>query len=193
MKQLKVEIEGIVPLMLHNTRLSNPLDAETKKHKEISGKRKKSDEDHEWLAQHEWDMSLYLNTDNEVVILDVMIESVIENGAKSFKRGRQFKSSLWISESARLKNPSTGRYYKFDAIRNNESHYDTRPVRVGTAKIMRTRPIFNEWGIEFEVFYDDTILNSNEVKDAIKAGGLLNAIGDYRPKYGRYKIVNFID
>jgi len=190
MKTHKLEIEGIVPLMLCSPRLSNPLDPETKAHKKVSGKRKKTDEDYEWLAQHEWDMGLYLNKDQEVIIPDVMLEAVIVSGAKSFRRGQTFKSSSWVTESARLKNPNTGRYYKFDAIRKDPNHYDMRPVKVGGSKIMRTRPIFNEWGIDFEVCFDENILDEGEVMEAIKIGGLLNAIGDYRPKFGRYKIVS---
>ena len=190
MKTLKVEIEGIVPLLLCNPRLSNPLDPETKAHKKISGKRKKTDEDYEWLAQHEWDMALYLNEDQEVILPDLNIEACIINGAKDNRRGTQFKSSLLISESAKLKNPSTGRYYKFDTIRKDEKHYDTRMVKVKLARIMRTRPVFNEWGAEFEVHYDENILDEGEVKDAIRIGGALKAIGDYRPKFGKFKVVS---
>ena len=36
MKTIKVRIEGMTPLLLHNPRLANPLDPESKKHKERS-------------------------------------------------------------------------------------------------------------------------------------------------------------
>ncbi len=190
MKKLTIEIEGIVPLLLCSPRLSNPLDPETKAHKKISGKRKKTDEDYEWLAQHEWDNALYLNKDQEVILPDVMLEACVVNGAKDFRRGRQFKSSFWVSDSAKIKNPSTGRYYKFDTIRKDANHYDTRTVGVNNSKIMRTRPVFNEWGAEFEVVFDENILDEGEVKEALRIAGTLKAVGDYRPKFGRFRIVS---
>jgi len=64
-------------MMQHNTRLANPLDSESKKHKEVSGKRKKTDEDYEWLAWHEWIMSLYLDDDKNIIVPARVLQSSI--------------------------------------------------------------------------------------------------------------------
>lgn len=190
MKKLTVEIEGIVPLLLCNNRLSNPLDKEAKAHKKVSSKRKKTDEDYEWLAQHEWLMALYLNKDGDVIIPDVMLEASITNGAKESRKGKQFQSGFMVSESAKLKNPNTGRFYKLDTIQDDPNHIDMRTVRVQRASIMRARPVFNEWSLEFNAYYDESIIDIGEVKDAIRVAGTMKAIGDYRPKFGRFKIIN---
>ena len=190
MKKLTIEIEGIVPLLLCNNRLSNPLDPEAKEHKKVSGKRKKTDEDYEWLAKHEWLMGLYVNGDGDVIIPDVMLEASITNGAKESRKGKQFQSGFMVSEPAKLKNPNTGRYYKLDTIRDDPNHIDIRSVRIQRATIMRARPIFNEWSLEFDAQYDESIIDAGEIKDAIRVAGTMKAIGDYRPKFGRFRVVS---
>ena len=63
MKQLKVKITGVSPLLMHSDRFANPLDKATKAHKELTAKRKKTDADHEAIAKSEWLGSLYWRDD----------------------------------------------------------------------------------------------------------------------------------
>jgi hypothetical protein len=180
-----------MPMMQHNTRLANPLDTEAKKHKEVSGKRKKTDEDHEWLAWHEWIMSLYLDEDQKVILPARVIQATIENGAKDFRKGIQFKSSFNVVDDAKLINPDNGRQYTLKEIEDKEKFIDCRIVVVKGNRIMRTRPIFNRWTVEFDAEFLPETISIGEVKNAIENAGKYKGFGDYRPRYGKFQIVEF--
>lgn len=59
MIKFRITLHGINPLLMHNSRLSNPLDPNAKAMKKVSGKRQKTDEDHAELARLEHAGSLY--------------------------------------------------------------------------------------------------------------------------------------
>jgi len=62
-------------------------------------------------------------------------------------------------------------------------------VRVGQARIMRTRPVFNQWACQFTVYYDDEQVNEVDVIRAIEDAGTKSGVGDFRPRFGRFEIV----
>src|SRR3546814_21068521 len=59
MEILKLKIVGTSPLMMHSDRLANPLNPATKAHKELTGKRKKTDDDHLAIAKSEFIAGAY--------------------------------------------------------------------------------------------------------------------------------------
>ena len=67
---------------------------------------------------------------------------------------------------------------------------DMRSVVLQKKRIMRCRPIFHEWAISFTVLASDELLNMNDVLGYIKTAGDFVGICDYRPRYGRFEIVN---
>ena len=75
-------------------------------------------------------------------------------------------------------------------LANLGKYVDTRPVVVDRKRIMRTRPIFYEWAAPFKVFWADSLLTLDEVNAFIETAGSLCALGDYRPRFGRFKRVS---
>ena len=68
---------------------------------------------------------------------------------------------------------------------------DKRMVRIGTARIMRIRPIFNEWELEFKLQVINPDLDIKVLNDILIYAGKFIGIGDYRPKYGRFMVSEF--
>lgn len=50
MQDFKIELRGSAPLLMHSSRLSNPLDPAAKALKSATSKRSKTDEDHELVS-----------------------------------------------------------------------------------------------------------------------------------------------
>jgi hypothetical protein len=61
-------------------------------------------------------------------------------------------------------------------------------VRVQRNRVMRTRPRFPEWSLRFTLQVITDVINSENVKMALETAGLYIGIGDYRPRYGRFRI-----
>ena len=88
METLKARLTGLVPLILHNARLADPLDPISKAMKTVSSKRKKTDADFEELARLEFEGGLYM-VDDEPVIPARLIYGLLagKGGARHFWEG----------------------------------------------------------------------------------------------------------
>lgn len=183
MRQLKVKIQGRSPLLMHSDRFANPLDPATKAHKELTGKRKKTDSDHEAIARSEWMGSLYHDDKIGPYIPGQNLDASLQEAAKLQKLGKKFKQAVMVVEN------EVPLQYK--GPRDPEGLFaagfiDVRGVKVAMAKLMRCRPKFNEWACEFTVAYNEEVLNAEEVRKAILDAGELIGVCDYRPRYGKF-------
>lgn len=190
LRQAKVRVRGLVPLLMHNGQLANPLNPFSKKMKAITGKQKKTDADLEALAKLEFMGSLYLDKKGEPCIPDDVIDGFFGAAARSLKKGKESKAGISANGNFPLiyKGPRDPEKLWLD-----ESFRDTRGCKIGMKKIMRTRPIFTVWSVEFFVSFDDEIINVTDVQDILKVGSSRAGFGDYIPKFGRFAVEEFKD
>ena len=152
--------------------------------KKISGKRSKTDADFEELARLEFQGSLYFSKTGPV-LPGRLIEATITNGAKKTRDGKIAKSAMFVEDNPVLdyKGPKTR-----EGLWADENYRLVVPVVISRARVMRTRPIFNEWKVEVEVNYDDTQANESQVFKWLEAAGTQEGLGDWRPRYGRFEV-----
>lgn len=183
MKQLKVKITGVSPLLMHSDRFANPLDKATKAHKELTAKRKKTDADHEAIAKSEWLGSLYWREDIGPYIPGQNFDASFKEAAKLQKLGKKFTQAVMVVDdevALQYKGPRDPGAL-FDA-----GFVDVRGVKVAMAKLMRCRPKFNQWGCELTLAFNEDVVNAEEVRKAIADAGALIGICDYRPRFGKF-------
>lgn len=185
MQTVKFKIKGTRPILMHSDRFSDPLDPLTKAHKELTSKRKKSDDDHEAIARSEWRGALYFDENLGPYLPGVMIEAAMLGGAKLSKMGTTIKRAAEVMED-RCK-------LEYQGPRDVEGlwkagFYDARSVVVQRSRLMRYRPIFRDWWCECSVVYDETTLNREDIIKSLSDGGQMSGMGDYRPKFGRFEV-----
>ena len=73
---------------------------------------------------------------------------------------------------------------KVDIV-NNEKFHTLLNLKQGQVRISKAAPIFNDWHFEFEVLFDDTVVNESDLKNLIELGAKFGGYGDFRPTYGR--------
>ena len=66
--------------------------------------------------------------------------------------------------------------------KGSQQHVFTESVNVQRAKTMRTRPIFNEWQVKFEILLNTEILSEAEFKRIIERAGFEYGVGELRPQ-----------
>ena len=186
LKQLEISIRGVSPLLMHNGQTADPLNTFSKQLKAVSGKRKKTEEDYAELSRIEWHAALYVDKDGKLIIPSTLLEASIQDGAKKSKLGKAFKSAVFVNDDAVL---DIGSKKKAVDLWGDDKYRDVRGVRVGQARIMRTRPVFNQWACQFTVYYDDEQVNEVDVIRAIEDAGTKSGVGDFRPRFGRFEIV----
>ena len=177
---------GIAPLLMHNGSLANPLNPKVKEMREITSLRKKTDENHLELQRLEFAASLYLDAKNRVIIPSMNIEGALVEGAKKAKLGKAFKSAVMVPDDSVL---DFGEALNPEQLwARNEEYSDVRAVLVNNSRVMRTRPIFRQWAIEFAAEFDDEQINADQLIKAAQDAGRMVGLCDYRPKYGRFSV-----
>lgn len=185
MKTAQVRLNGISTLLTHNERLANKMDPIAREMAVISSKRKKTDDDLVELARLEMLGGVYVTDDGTVGMPTWNVFRTLQEGAKVNRLGKAVERAILPAgpDIVPIKHdgPSTP-----EAMWEAQC-FDQRSVKVGTAKVTRTRPAFNNWVIETTFVIDTEILRWDEFLMIAENAGRLVGIGDYRPRFGRFE------
>jgi len=55
--------------------------------------------------------------------------------------------------------------------------------------VLRCRPIFREWEIDFTVLFDERAIQREDLDMVVGDAGTMIGLGDYRPRFGRFELV----
>ena len=195
MKEQKFKAIGITPLATHNNQTANPLNPYAKVLKILTSKRKKTDQDVMEIARIEWEAGLYLH-EGIVAIPARCLDATFLKAAKKTKNGVKYKEGamvledycplnyrppkIKIKENNQIPNPELDRFY-------GTTNYQDM-VKVGNSMILRTRPIFNEWSLEFTMMFDENIFDLRTIKDIIETAGKYVGFCEERPRKGKFEI-----
>jgi hypothetical protein len=70
---------------------------------------------------------------------------------------------------------------------------DERSVVIGKARIIRARPRFDEWSATFTIKYDQQLVDEPKmIVDILADAGDRFGAGDYRPRFGRFKVREYL-
>lgn len=184
MIKFRITIDGTAELLMHNSRLANPLDPATKALKRVTAKRSKTDEDHEEIARLEHAGSLYLDPDVGPYLPSDNIWRSLYDAAKKHKLGPRIKEGVVFQQAV---NPLSYRGPRDPAgLWSDENFRHMASVKVGTARTMRCRPMFRQWRTEAEGILDPNILDLQDLANIAETAGAVVGLGDWRPRYGRY-------
>jgi hypothetical protein len=179
-------IQGISPLMPKNGQTADPLNAFALQMKKVSGKRNKTEADHEEMSRIEFFGSLYVDDKGHPCVPGENIEAMFKAAAKKIKKGQQAKSGIMSDGNWPIlyNGPKNA-----EALWKDKNFIDRRGVVVQRARVMRTHPIFKDWGLEFDLTFDDELLDEADVDAIIDISGRLIGLCDYRPKFGRFVVI----
>lgn len=186
---LRVKISGVAPLILHNARLCDPLDEFARALKKVSSKRSKTDADHEQMAEIEYRGGLYVTDDDRPAVPGGNIERMLRDAAAKQKLGKQVISGLIVPGDDDGMVPLIYDGPSKASKLNAKSQWSKRStVKVGQARVMRTRPCFRTWGLEFDVIFAIDVLEADQIEEFVSVAGQIIGLGDWRPKHGRFAV-----
>lgn len=182
---------GITPLLMHCGQTADPLNQFARAMKRASGKRNKTDDDLAELSALEWWAGLYLDTPPQidgttvtpepgtrVTIPAHLLDSVTREGARKSKMGKQASAGCIVEGDGRFEHDGPADLIELSMQPRFVARH---AVKVGTARVMRTRPIFSTWSVTFSCEIDPTVLEVQNVLDALTNAGRLVGLGDWRP------------
>ena len=185
MKVITLRFNGSCPLLMHSERGANPLDKSVQAHKKLTSKRAKTDEDQIAIAWSEYQLAIYHDAEIGPYIPAQNIDRTIVEGARKNKLGKKFESSARCTLD---KIPVI-----YEGPRDVRGLYDAgfvdvRSVGVNRARVMRVRPVFRSWSLQFDFAYDETEIEEDSIVLAAESAGRLVGLCDYRPRFGRFDV-----
>lgn len=181
----QLDITGTMPLLMHNSRLANPLDPIVKEIGKLTKKRTKTDEDREEVARLEHAGSLYIDSDIGPYLPGQNVERALLDAARISKQGKTIERGVFITTEVNplaYKGPRTA-----DGLWADENFRHHASVKIMRARTMRCRPIFREWRTSAEGVLDPAIIDFDTLQQICRTAGMLIGIGDWRPRFGRFE------
>ena len=176
------KVTGVSPLLMHSDRASNPMSEIAKQIREISSKRKKTEEDHAEMIRLDWLAGLYLDDSSRVAVPVNNIRACFRDGAKITREGKEISRKLQIDADAvplEYVGPKG-----VEALWKDGKFLDVRGVGIQGKRVQRARPIFRAWALSFEAWWVTEDLDVDTVSRIATTAGRLVGMGDYRPDKG---------
>lgn len=188
METIRFKIKGITPMLHHNSQLADPLNEYAKALKKISAKREKTEDDFYEMMKVEMLGGLYWDESLGLYIPGENIEACMIGAAKFKKLGTTFKRGAQVIE---LLCPltGTGAPNSKEEIANSGKYQYVKSVKVKTSRVMRTRPIFDNWATEFHVMFDESQLQREDIVEMAHSAGTMVGLGDWRPRFGKFEVL----
>lgn len=183
MIHFKIRIEGVTPLLV-NRFTDKAAQAAT------SGTATSTVGDRGTPLEQAED-ALYKDENGKIIMPQPNLFRSIVDAGKFFKAG---KSKVTTIKSSLLPACVSINAVSFPLIHKQDWKVDTRPVRIPATggRILRHRPCFDDWAIEFELELDETIIAAKLLRDIIDAAGGRIGLCDFRPDckgpFGKFKV-----
>jgi len=187
--EIDVRIDGLSPLIPHNILVSlDPDHLLSKEVSKITRKRSKdkTPSDRSRIKMLEWLSGAYTDDDGYVIVPGANLEAMLRDGAKKVRLGKAFQSAVFVDGNPRLEFPDMK--LTSDTLSEMEQYRLSVPVKVGQAKVIRTRPLFREWACAFKVQVDTSVVETEQVVEALTTAGRIVGLMDWRPRNGRFAV-----
>lgn len=186
MKLVHAIIEGTSPLLQHRFPDDGALE-ETSNAVETRDK-----------YADDWKKAAYVTENGDLYQPAIHIEECLKKAAVNYKvagrRGKTFKDAFSAGIFVRpdfiphgIKMP--------DQISRDPSgrvYCDVRPVRVQRARVMRQRFAFAVgWRLAFDIEFNEDLVDAKVIQKVLQDGGEQVGIGDFRPRFGRFRVASF--
>jgi len=188
-----IRIKGVSPLLMHNSQLADPSNHYVRKIKEITGKssKKRTETDELDKMKLEFNGALYYDEEQGPYLPGVNIEGTIRDAARTSRLGKAIESGFVVEQDI-IKLQYTGPRDR-DGLYEDKRFVDVRAVKLqGKSTIMRTRPRFDQWSAEFEIITIDELISISDVRRFCDIAGMVKGLCDYRPKFGRFVVEDFV-
>ena len=176
MVTLDVVVRGTKPLLMHS-----PAALLKPKNRKI----KSTDHNPEEEAKE----SLYLNDEGKICVPSLAVLSCLRKAAVNLKKPGSGKKTL-------KDYVYSGLSIEPDMIPLDNQIYeiDIRPVTVQRVRIMRARPIFKNWSLQFKItIQDPSTWDNGIVRSVLEDAGKYQGLLDFRPLFGTFKVERLTD
>jgi len=178
-EKYEVRIVGTRPLLMHSCQhmVQDRMDEEER------GKKVRES----LTPLEEATKSLYIDKEGNLVVPSLCVLSCMRAAAVNFLVGGKGKKTYknYIFSGVRV-NPDN-----IPMISDGGWEPDLKPVVIGRARVISSRPRFDDWALEFQVEIVDPIITPSNLKAILERAGQYSGLLDFRPLYGLFEVDKF--
>ncbi len=169
-KKVIVKVRGIAPLLMN--RFNPEPDTSSKRGKKV------------YIPEEEVKKKEYRTKDGKLFLPSTHFKASMVKAAVDFKMTGRKSYKDYVK---------SGVFVTPEEIVLDQQEYEifACPVVIQRARVMSWRPKFKEWSCQFEIEISDDMINPTTIKEILEFAGRYKGVGDYRPEYGRFEIVEF--
>jgi len=168
-RRIKVKVKGKAPLLMNRFSVEEKTSVRAKK---------------VYVPKEEAERKTYRTKDKKLYLPNTHFK------ASMIKSGTDFKMTGRKTYKEYVK---AGIFIEPEEIVLDQQEYEIHeePVVIQRARVMSWRPKFKEWSCEFEIEVADEMLNIDSLKEILISAGKYKGVGDHRPEYGRFEVVEW--
>lgn len=186
---VQIKVEGVTPLLCNRFSDEAQMDA-------TNGARAATAVADRGTPEEQCESRLYKDSDGTVVLPQPNLLRCIIDAGKFFKAGR---AKVTTQKSSLIPSCVGIDSVVIPLLSKNGWSVDARPVRIPATggRIIRYRPIFYDWGLEFVAELDTTEMSKGLFREIVDAAGKKIGLGDFRPDckgpFGKFCVVSWTE
>jgi len=188
-RQARVEIAGINPLLVNNPQVVDPFNRYKKLLKPLHAKgQRKTDDDILEIGNIEVESKLYFDTELKVYIpASWLMEATCTTAFQVSKIGRsKMRGGLFPTESKiKLAYSGMDKVKTIDDVVGNPDMRIRMLLPQKAVRIAKDAPIFHDWSFSTVLEFDDSVIDFPTLKRVIQHASRYGGFGDFRPTFGR--------
>jgi hypothetical protein len=160
----------------------------------LKAARKKQDENklielEQAQLRNDWEASAYWDdSEKKFFIPDTLLLKCLRDGAAAAKKGKDIDRAVMITETQAY--VETAGHRTLQAAFNDRAFRLECPCKIPPktgALIWKCRCMMpTGWKLTFSIEYNDDIVATKSIEEAIENAGLMCGLGGWRPKFGRF-------
>ena len=175
-EKYKVEIRGTRPLLMNSCK--HMID---EKENNLARAKKRL------TPKEEAKKLLYLDKEENIIVPAQTVLACLRKSATNFKvpgRGKKtFKDFIYAGVKIEPR--------EISLVTKNRWETDLQAVVIERARIIKARPRFDEWELNFETEILDVIITPITLKEILVDAGKYNGLLDFRPLFGLFEVIKF--
>lgn len=186
MDAIEFRLTGTSPLMMNNPQTVNPFNPYTLQMKEITDKRKRSDEDQRDLLKIKFMAALYYEEKIGPYLPMISVWRSIHEAAKISRAGKTIERGLHTGQEMAAVEYAGPR--KPEELYADPNFVDVRDASPAGKRVTACRPMFKTWALTAPFLFEETLINERDLVSFATLAGKLVGVGTYRQRFGRYEI-----
>jgi hypothetical protein len=169
-----IEIKGTRPLMMHSPKMLGVPKSSIVKSSEYD-------------PEEEAKNCLYINpVTNKICVPSLNILGAFKKAATNMKKAGAGKKTLkdFVYSGLMIQEDNID-------LPIQEFQIDTRPVVIMRARVLRSRPIFHNWGLKFNIeVLDPQTWSTGNIRELLAITGKYQGLLEFRPLFGTFEVVS---